>query len=138
MGKMNEIVIKASEIYATNKGIELEEAMKIIMEDMTLSEVFEIIEASDNLAKNGYLTVGELKSLLANEDNNDVVLLYDTDVNDYRYVTAIGHVTDKQEPNCGIVFMAGHNAKGGTHIIDDSRCDRVLYTYKKPIVLTVD
>lgn len=138
MGKMNELVIKASEIYAANKGIELEEAMKIVMEDMTLSEVFKIIEASDNLLKNGYLTVGELKSLLADEDNNDVVLLYDINLNEYRHVTAIGHVDDENEPNHGIAFMAGYNTNDKSKIIDDSRCDRVLYTYRKPIVLTVD
>ena len=138
MGKMNELVIKASEIYAANKGIELEEAMKIIMEDMSLSEVFKIIEASDNLATNGYLTVGELKSLLADEDNNDVVLLYNADTNRYKHVTAIGHVIDENEPNHGIAFMASHNLEDKSTIVNDTRCDRVLYTYAKPIVLTVD
>lgn len=138
MGKMNDIVLKASEIYAANKGIELEEAMKIVMEDMTLSEVFKIIKASDDLANNGYLTVGELKSLLADEDNNNVVLLYDSDLNTYRHVTAIGHVIDENEPNNGIAFMAGNSLENKSRIIDDSRCDRVLYTYRKPIVLTID
>lgn len=138
MGKMNEIVIKASEIYAANKGIELEEAMKIVMEDMTLSEVFKIIEASDNLEKNGYLTVGELKSLLAGKDNNDVVLLYDADTNKYRHVTAIGHVIDENEPNHGIAFMAGHSLEDKLNIIFDTRCDDILYTYTKPTTWTTD
>ncbi len=93
MGKLNELLIEASEIYAAKKGIDTDEAMRICRDDMSLSDLFYLVEESRRQEETGYLTVGEMKSILKDLDNDiEVAVVVDDIAGRLRFqnVKAIG------------------------------------------------